>query len=92
VQLFGRRKGRRSVTLACPTAMLNLAGSAVTVVGFQFSHNRGVVDNNSGFQVNPGDSVEVDAEAPLFVSPLPGNTYGCIQWIETFDAAGGPVD
>ena len=91
-QLFGRRRGRRSVTLSVPTAYLNSAGAAVTVSGIQWAHQRGLVENGSGFQLNPGDSVTIESEGPVFVGPLPGQSAGVIQWLEVFDTWGGPVD
>ena len=79
--LVGRRPGRKYIVLSCPSTW----NGATNTLGFQVSDNRNAIDTNSGFQVNPGDTVEIDTEAPVWVGVLSGNTAGVIQWVETFN-------
>lgn len=89
-QLLGRRRGRRYVVLSCP-ATITTGGVAATPLGFQVSHDRNNVTVGIGYQVNPGDSLEVDSEAEVYVGPLPGNTTGTVQYSEAYTALGGPA-
>ena len=58
--------------------------------GFQWAHDRNLIDTGSGFQLNPGDSAQIDSEAEIFVGPLPGKTTGYVQAVELFNVLGGP--
>jgi hypothetical protein len=86
--LLGRRVGRKYVVLSCPTTYNGSANAN----GFQVSDTRSYVDVNAGYQVNPGDSIEIDSEAPVWVGVLNGNTTGVVQWSEVFNPAGGHSD
>jgi hypothetical protein len=89
-QLLGRRRGRRYVVLSCP-ATITTGGVGATPLGFQVSHDRNNVTVGIGYQVNPGDSLEIDSEAEVYVGPLPGNTTGTVQYSEAYTALGGPA-
>jgi hypothetical protein len=86
--LLGRRVGRKYVVLSCPTTY----NGASNTTGFQVSDTRAYVDANAGYQVNPGDSIEIDTEAPVWVGVLNGNSTGVVQWSEVFNPAGGHSD
>ena len=84
-KVVGHRKGRRAITLSCPTTTV-----AGTPLGFQVSDQRTYLDIGVGFQVNPGDSLKIESEAEVWIAPLPGQTSGYCQYVETFDAPSGP--
>ena len=84
-KIVGHRKGRRAITLSCPATTV-----AGTPLGFQVSDQRAYLDVGTGFQVNPGDSLRVESEAEVWIAPLPGNSSGYCQYVETFDAPSGP--
>jgi hypothetical protein len=84
-KVVGHRKGRRAITLSCPATTV-----AGTPLGFQVSDQRAYLDVNVGFQVNPGDSIRIESEAEVWIAPLPGQTSGYCQYVETFDAPSGP--
>ena len=89
-KIVGHRRGRRSVTLSCPTTVTSAVGVTSTPLGFQVSDDRSYLDVNAGFQVNPGDSFTFECESEVWVAPLPANTSGYCQYVETFDAPSGP--
>ncbi|MHB1803204.1 MAG: hypothetical protein ACYCU5_16405 [Actinomycetes bacterium] len=89
-KLVGHRRGRRAITLACPTTVTNAGGTGATPLGFQVSDDRSFLDVGAAFQVNPGDSLRIESEAEVWVSPLPGAASGYCQYVETFDAPSGP--
>lgn len=88
--LLGRHRGRKSVVLSAPVT-ITVAGTATTPAGFQWSHDRNKIDTGSGFQMNPGDSAQIDSEAEVWVGPLPGKTTGYVQFLELFNVLGGPA-
>ena len=89
-KLVGHRPGRRAITLSCPTTVTAIGGGTSTPLGFQVSDQRAFLDVSAGFQVNVGDSLRIEAECEVWVAPLPNNTSGYCQYVETFDAASGP--
>ncbi len=90
-QLVGRRRGRKYVVLAVPST-LTAGGVGSTPLGCQVSHDRNNVDVGLGYQLNPGDSLEIDSEAPVYVGPLPGNTTGYVQYSEALNYPNGSLD
>lgn len=92
-RVANRRVGRRSITLSCPTSFTPFTSpnTPVTPLGFVFSNDRTNVETGVGFQVNPGDSVTIESEAPVWVAPLPGNASGMCQYVEDYDSPGGSV-
>lgn len=88
--LLGRHRGRKSVVLSAPVT-ITVAGTATTPNGFQWSHDRNLLDTGAGFQMNPGDSAQIDSEAEVWVGPLPGKTTGYVQFLELFNVLGGPA-
>lgn len=88
--LIGRHRGRKTIVLSAPVTINTLAGPT-TPNGFQWSHDRNQVDAGAGFQLNPGDSAQIDSEAEVWVGPLPGKTSGYVQLLEIFNVLGGPA-
>lgn len=88
--LVGRRRGRKYVALSCP-GTVTVGGVGSTPKGFAFSHTRSDLDVGIGFQMNPGDSVEIDSEAEVYVAALPGNTTGTVQYLECYNVLAGPA-
>jgi hypothetical protein len=86
--VVGRRPGRKYVVLSCPTTY----NGAANTLGVQVSDTRAYVDAGAGYQLNPGDSLEIDTEAPVWVGPLTGNASGVVQWSECFNPLGGHSD
>lgn len=84
--IVGITKGRKSITLSCPTTY----NGATNSLGFVFAEDQNTIDVGTGFQVNPGDSVEIESEAAVFAAPLPGNSTGVLQWLETFSPLAQP--
>jgi hypothetical protein len=89
-RVVGHRRGRRAITLSCPSTVTSSTGSTSTPAGFQWSDDRSFVEANVGFQVNPGDSVRIESEAEIWVAPLPTAASGYCQYVETFDSPSGP--
>jgi len=92
IMLLGRHKGRKYVTLSVPTTITSITGATSTPNGIQRSHDRNLIDQAAGFQLNPGDSVEIDSESEVWVGPLPTKTTGLMQVLEVYHANGGPAD
>lgn len=86
-----RRAGRKYLVVSCPTTFTNFAGLTSTPLGFQVADDRAVIEAGQGYQVNPGDSLEIDTEGPVFVGPLPTQTSGFVQYSEVYSVPGGPV-
>ena len=90
-QLVGRRRGRKYVALSVPTSVTR-GGVATTPNGVQVSHDRNSIDVGIGYQLNPGDSLEIDSEAPVYVGPLPGLTSGVVQYSEALNYPNGSLE
>lgn len=90
VQMIGRRRGRKYLALSCP-GTVTVGGVGSTPKGFAWSHERSDLDVGIGFQMNPGDSVEIDSEGEVYVAALPGNTTGTVQYLECYNVLAGPA-
>jgi hypothetical protein len=91
VQMVGRRRGRKYVALSCPGTVTTSGVGPTTPKGFAWSHERSDLDVGIGFQMNPGDAVEIDSEAEIYVAALPGNTTGVVQYLEVYNVLAGPA-
>ena len=90
--LLGRRAGRKYVVLSVPNSYIPLGSTvASTPNGVMVDDDRSGLDTSSGYQLNAGDSLEIDSEAPIWVGLLPGLTSGVVQFSEAFSPLGGPV-
>jgi hypothetical protein len=91
-QVVGRLPGRRSVTLWVP-ATLTIAGTVVTVAnGVLVAATEGELfqAGGGGIQLNVGDSLRIESEAPVWVGLIPGDSPGYVQFLELFNPAGEP--
>lgn len=91
-KIAGSRRGRRSITLSCPTTVTSSTGATSTPLGFQVSDDRSFLEVGGygvGFQVNPGDSLRIESEGVVWVAPLPTAASGYCQYVETFDSPSG---
>lgn len=91
VTLVGRRRGRRAVNLWVPTAYVTTTAGAFTVLGVQIARSPSELAANSGLQLNPGDSITLGTEAPVYVQALPGQTSGVVFFTELYNDLGGPL-
>ena len=90
--LTGRAKGRKNITLSIPTTFTNANGVVITPAGVIIGSDRGSVDAYQGFQLNPGDSVTISTEAPLYVGLIRnGVAAAVVQFIEEVNAVGGNI-
>jgi hypothetical protein len=86
-QVIGRQKGRCAVKLWVPTALNGVA----TVYGVMLSPNQSELENPipGGFQLNPGDSIVIETEAPVYAGLIGTNPLGHVQWIVLSNPLGG---
>ena len=75
-QIAGRVTGRMSVTIWVP---------GIASHGIQFSQDRGAVDNNAGTPLNPGDSVTINSEGPVYAGCQSGQTAGTVYVLDLFN-------
>lgn len=92
LQILGRVVGRMNITLSVPTTFTNPIGGTITPAGVMFSTDPGNLQSGDGYQLNPGDSITISTEAPVWVSLLPGNTStAVVQFIEEVNPQGGAI-
>jgi len=89
--VVGRQRGREQVTLSVPTTWVTPAGSTITPNGVIISQTEGELQQNSGYQLNPGDSITIRTEAPVWVGLIDSNTTGMCLWMVTYNPAGGEL-
>lgn len=74
----GRVVGRKNVTLWVP-------GTAT--LGCVFSSDRGAIDNGGGTPLNPGDSITIGSEGPVYAGCQSGQTSGTVYVMDLFNVA-----
>ncbi|MDE1822634.1 MAG: hypothetical protein KGI98_17495 [Euryarchaeota archaeon] len=85
LQVFPRRPGRKTLVISIPTTFYPVGSTvASTPTGVQVAQSESVITSGLGYQLQPGDSVEIDTEGPVFVGPLPGQAQGTFQYVETY--------
>jgi len=89
--IVGRQRGRKNVTLLVPTTWTNPNGTVSSPNGVTISQTEGELQNGSGYQLNPGDSVTISTEAPIWAGLIPGNSTGVVQWLVEYNPAGGEL-
>ncbi len=89
-RVVGRHLGRRYVTLSVPTTYTYPGLAAATPLGVVVGGGPNSVVTN-GYQLNPGDSIEIDSEAEVWAAPISGNSSGLVQVLEVFHSLGGPA-
>jgi hypothetical protein len=78
-QLVGRVKGRKAITIWVPAAATH---------GVILAPTEGEAQEANGVTLNPGDSVTLDTEAPVYICPISGQTTGTCNYVTTFNPAG----
>ena len=89
--IVGRQKGRKSVTIWVPKTYTNASGSTSTPNGVIIGQTEGEVQAYAGAQLNPGDSITINTEAPVWAGVLGGNTSGLCQFLVEYNPAGGEL-
>lgn len=90
VQLVGRTRGRKNITLYVPSTQYTSSGTT-TPVGVLVSPNEGALFAGQGIQIPAGASLTISTEAPIWVWVLPGQTTGFVQYIEEVNISGGAL-
>jgi hypothetical protein len=83
----GRQKGRQAATLSVPTLLPD--GTVPLGVIFGPTEDEVQAGGNAGGILNPGDSVTINTEAPIFLGVIPGNATGACQVVIEFNPAVG---
>jgi hypothetical protein len=89
--VVGRQRGREQVTLAVPTSFVTPAGSTITPNGVVVGQTEGELQGGGGYQLNPGDSLTIRTEAPVWVGLIGSQTSGLVLWMVTYNPAGGEL-
>jgi hypothetical protein len=90
--VVNRQKGRVSVTLSVPLTYTNAAGVVSSPNGVVIATLEGEAQTaGSCFQLNPGDSITVATESPIWAGLIPGNTTGVVQWFVEYNPAAGEL-
>jgi hypothetical protein len=80
-QVVGRQPGRVAVSLWVPstaTEGINIAPSIGEAQAL-----------DGGLNLNPGDSITIETEAPVWISPITGQALGYCNVVVTFNPEGG---
>ena len=86
VQLIGRQKGRKCITLWCPST-----GTAVCIAPVQGICDQQFQSGIGGLILNPGDSVTINTEAQVWAGILNGNTTGTVAYLAEYNPPGGAL-
>ena len=89
--VVGRVLGRKSVTIWVPTLWTNPAGVSAAPNGVLIGQTEGELQAGGGVQLNPGDSITIDTEAPVWAGLIPSKTSGVVQYLVTYNPAGGEL-
>jgi hypothetical protein len=81
--IVGRQKGRIEV---------HIWVSSTSALGVQIAPSASEVEATVGeIILNPGDSITLATEAPVWAAPIPGNATGSVNVVVIFNPAGGPL-
>ena len=89
--VVGRVRGRKSITIWIPTTWTNPGGTSTSPNGVTIGQTEGELQSGAGIQLNPGDSITIDTEAPVWAGLIPGKTTGVLQYLTTYNPAGGEL-
>ena len=84
IQLIGRQKGRKCITLWCPST-----GTAVCIAPLEGICDQQFNNGVGGLILNPGDSVTINTEAQVWAGILNGNTTGTVAYLAESNPPGG---
>jgi hypothetical protein len=92
VIVVGRQKGRKALTLWVPTSIVPPGSTTpITPSGVLFAQTEGELQNGGGAQINPGDSLTIETEAPVWCGLIPGSTSGVVQFTTVYNPGGGEL-
>ncbi len=92
-RLVSRTRGRTSLDLWVPRQIPNgTGGLTATPAGVMVAPSRGILDSGRGVPLDLGDSMEVRAEAAVWVGPLPGYSEGYLCFQHCWNPRGGALD
>jgi hypothetical protein len=87
--VVGRQKGRKNVTISVPATYTASDGTSSTPNGVAIAETEGELQLiNGGFQLNPGDSITISTEAPVWAGLLPGKSSGLCQYLVEYNPTG----
>ena len=96
VQIIGRQPGRQKTTLAVPET--DMFGNAVDGVMWSYTDSdlaaataAGTAGGATPAFLLPGMSVSIEAEAPVWVAPIPGNSVGSVMFLSLDNPSGGQL-
>jgi hypothetical protein len=90
--VVGRQKGRKNVTISVPATYTASDGTTSTPNGVSIAETEGELQLiNGGFQLNPGDSITISTEAPVWAGLLPGDTTGLVQYLVEYNPTGNDL-
>jgi hypothetical protein len=90
--VVGRQKGRKNVTISVPATYTASDGTSSTPNGVAIAETEGELQLiNGGFQLNPGDSITISTEAPVWAGLLPGKTIGILQYLVEYNPTGNDL-
>ncbi len=81
-QIVGRQVGRKDITLWVPATLPS--GSPLGVMIGRYPEDC-YNDNITGIVLNPGDSLTIETEAPVYAAVIPGNSLGNLYSITAFN-------
>jgi len=90
--VVGRQKGRKNVTISVPSTYTAADGTTSTPNGVAIAETEGELQLiNGGFQLNPGDSITISTEAPIWAGLLPTDTTGLVQYLVEYNPVGNDL-
>jgi hypothetical protein len=90
--VVGRQKGRKNVTISVPASYTAADGTSSTPNGVAIAEQEGELQLiNGGFQLNPGDSITISTEAPIWAGLLPNKTTGLVQYLVEYNPTGNDL-
>jgi len=90
--VVGRQKGRKNVTVSVPSTYTAADGTSSTPNGVAIAEQEGELQLiNGGFQLNPGDSITISTEAPIWAGLLPNKTTGLVQYLVEYNPTGNDL-
>jgi len=89
--VVGRVRGRKTVTVWVPSTWTNPGGTSTTPNGVVIGQTEGELQSGAGAQLNPGDSITIGTEAPVWAALIPGKTSGVVQYLVEYNPAGGEL-
>ena len=89
VQIGMRQRGRQSIRLWVPSSYPNVSA----IVGVAFGNSEAEIQGDAVQPaiLNEGDSISINAEAPVWVGLITGQTIGLVLWEIEYNPVGGQL-